>query len=313
LIMITRAQLSRRIEQADPVMRLCLGMLVQRLRLATADPRGHRSAMPAPSSSDGVRATLAQEQELLDAIETAAFEPFFQPVVALGAGAVVGYEALARWAHPARGILGPAAFVPLAERTGLIDRIDRQVQHRACLALASGALAAMPGGMPFLTLNLSATAFADPGFVDAMQAMLAESGADARRIKLEITESALIADPDTAARRLAACRALGFGVAIDDFGTGHASLGYLHRFPVDTIKIDRSFVQGVEQDGKRRAILASILDLAARLGLTTIAEGIETQAQRGALLELGCVYGQGFLFGRPGPCDGRLPAAADQR
>ncbi len=298
LLMITRDQLSRRMAQSDPVLRLCLTMLVQRLRQATAYPGDRRMASMAQGEGNAHDALL-REQELRQALALAEFEPFFQPIVALATGKTVGYEALARWRHPERGLLSPAAFIATAEASGLIAAIDRQVQHRACQALVR-LQAARPQWPPlFLTLNVSAQDFAEPDFVDAMRAMVADTGVDPRRLKLEITESALVADPAAAADRLRACRDLGFGIAIDDFGTGQASLGYLQRFPVDTIKIDRSFVRDIASEPKNRVIVDTILRLADGLGMSVVAEGIETEAQRQTLAALGCTLGQGYLFGRP--------------
>lgn len=299
LLTITRDQLARRMSQTDPVLRLCLTMLVQRLRQATAYPGDRRAVSAAPDGDSDVYDAILREQELRQALTLAEFEPFFQPIVALATGATLGYEALARWRHPERGLLSPAAFIATAEAGGLIARIDRQVQHRACQALAR-LQAARPQWPPlFLTLNVSAQDFVEPDFVRAMAALPQDTGIDPRRVKLEITESALMADPYAAARRLRACREIGFGIAIDDFGTGHASLGYLQRFPVDTIKIDRGFVRDITTEEKNRRIVDAVLRLAEGLGMTVVAEGIETEAQRQALAALGCTLGQGYLFGRP--------------
>ncbi len=303
LLMITRDQLSRRMAQSDPVLRLCLSVLVQRLRQASAHP-GDRRAAAAPAGEHGrVHDALLREQELRQALAGAEFEPFFQPIVALATGATLGFEALARWRHPERGLLSPTAFIAIAEASGLIAAVDRQVQHRACQALAR-LQAVRPQWPPlFLTLNVSAQDFAEPDFVQALRDMARETGVDPRRVKLEVTESALIADPDAAAARLRACREIGFGIAIDDFGTGHASLGYLQRFPADTIKIDRGFVRDIAGEAKNRVIVDTILRLAEGLGMSVVAEGIETEAQRRTLAALGCTLGQGYLFGRPEPED----------
>ena len=299
LLTITRDQLSRRMAQSDPVLRMCLSVLVQRLRQASAHPGGRRPASAAPGENGQVHDALLREQELRQALAGAEFEPFFQPIVALATGATLGYEALARWRHPERGLLAPGLFIAAAEASGLIAQVDRQVQHRACLALARLQTARPQWPPLFLSVNVSAQDFAEADFVPAMRDLARDTGIDPQRVKLEITESALIVDPDAAAERLRACREIGFGIAIDDFGTGHASLGYLQRLPADTIKIDRSFVRDIAHDTKSRVIVESILRLADGLGMTVVAEGIETETQRQILGALGCALGQGYLFGRP--------------
>lgn len=223
----------------------------------------------------------------------------YQPVVDLATGAVVGVEALVRWQHPQWGLLQPGQFIPLAEETGQVERIGRWVLAKACRqARVWQDRLADP---PVVAVNLSTQQFRRPDLVEVVAFMLRETGLDPRLLKLEITESAVAADAETAVTTLRRLKALGVGLAIDDFGTGYSSLNYLRHFPVDALKIDRSFVAGLGQDDGDEAIVAAIIGLAHTLGLQVVAEGIETTAQVSLLRVMGCEQGQGYHFGRPQP------------
>jgi diguanylate cyclase (GGDEF)-like protein/PAS domain S-box-containing protein len=225
----------------------------------------------------------------------------YQPIVSLSERRIVGVEALIRWQHPTRGLVSPAQFIPLAEETGLIEGMGEWVLRRACRQ-ARVWQAAYPAEPPLImSVNLSARQVHQPGLVTLVDRIMQEAGVDPRSIKLEITESAIMQDAEMAARTLHGLRALGVHLAIDDFGTGYSSLSYLKRFPVDTLKIDRSFVEGVGRDDHDTAIVRSILELARTLGLTVTAEGIETPTQQSCLERLGCDRGQGYLFAKPLP------------
>jgi EAL domain-containing protein (putative c-di-GMP-specific phosphodiesterase class I) len=225
----------------------------------------------------------------------------FQPVVELATGRAVGAEALARWRHPELGPVEPAEFVPLAEDTGTIGALGEWVMAEACRALP--ALDAALGPRSVLSINVSAHQLAGPGVAARMRAALHASGADPRRVAVEITESALLARLDEAGRTLAELRACGVRVYLDDFGTGYSSLSYLHRLPVDGIKIDRSFVHGLPADERSRHLVASIVGLARALDVQVVAEGVDDAAQVDVLRALGCGYAQGFLFSHPVPAD----------
>jgi diguanylate cyclase (GGDEF)-like protein len=241
---------------------------------------------------------LDQERQLRAALANAEFVPFFQPVVRLADAAVTGYEALIRWQHPQRGLLSPGEFLPVAEESGLIEAIDWQMYRAAC---TEGAALVRNGG--FVTLNISPRHFQDDSFDARLLALAAETGFEPARMRIEVTEGTLLGDPEAVARILTRLRDAQVEAALDDFGTGYSSLGYVHRFPLKMIKIDRSFVAPLGTEGAQRssAIIGAIIALARSLGLDLVAEGVETEAQRQALLDMGCVYGQGFLFGRPHP------------
>jgi diguanylate cyclase (GGDEF)-like protein len=241
---------------------------------------------------------LDQERQLRAALVNAEFVPFFQPVVRLADAGITGYEALVRWQHPQRGLLAPGEFLPVAEESGLIEAIDWQMYRAAC---SEGAALVRDGG--FITLNISPRHFQDDAFDERLLALAAETGFEPARMRIEVTEGTLLGDPESVARILSRLRDAMVEAALDDFGTGYSSLGHLHRFPLKMIKIDRSFVTPLGTDGAHRssAIIGAIVALARSLGLDLVAEGVETEAQRQALVEMGCTYGQGYLFGRPQP------------
>jgi diguanylate cyclase (GGDEF)-like protein len=241
---------------------------------------------------------LDVENELRAALVAGQFEPYFQPLVRLDDGRAVGYEALVRWHHPQRGLLLPADFLPVAQDCGLIEAIDWQMYRLACEA---GRELVRDGG--FITVNIAPLHFQNDDFDERLLQVTTETGFEPGKLRIEVTEGTLLGDPEAVARILARLREACIESALDDFGTGYSSLGYLHRFPLKMIKIDRSFVDPLGRDSSQRSsvIVSAILALAHSLGLEVIAEGIETEGQRNALLEMGCVYGQGYLFGHPQP------------
>ncbi|WP_330969256.1 putative bifunctional diguanylate cyclase/phosphodiesterase [Lysobacter sp. A3-1-A15] len=241
---------------------------------------------------------LGVEHELRNALVRREFEPYFQPLVDLADGAVIGYEALVRWRHPVRGVLPPGEFLPVAEDSGLLEAIDWSMYRMACEAGV-----ALVGEGQFMTINISPRHFQNPQFDVHLLKLAREAGFDPARLRIEVTESTLLGDPDAVAAILERLREACVDAALDDFGTGYSSLTYVQRFPLKMIKIDRSFVEPLGRGLSQRssAIVAAILALAKSLGLDVVAEGIETEAQRQALQKMGCVHGQGFLFGRPEP------------
>ncbi len=250
---------------------------------------------------------LSVEQELRLGLARSEFMPYFQPLVGLAEGDVIGYEALIRWQHPQRGVLAPGDFLPVAEDSGLIEAIDWEMYRLAC---SEGAGLTRDG--TYMTINLSPRHFQNADLDTRLLALTTDTGFDPARLRIEVTEGTLLGDPDAAAAILERLRQAGIEAALDDFGTGYSSLGYVQRFPLKMIKIDRSFVTPLGSDPSQRssAIVAAILALAHALGLEVVAEGIETEVQRQALIEMGCVYGQGYLFGRPQPASHWLPAPA---
>ncbi|HEY5614334.1 MAG TPA: EAL domain-containing protein [Lysobacter sp.] len=241
---------------------------------------------------------LGLEHELRAALAAGEFEPYFQPLVRLADRSIVGYEALVRWQHPRRGVLLPADFLPVAEDSGLIEAIDWQMYRLACTA---GADLVRDGG--YLTLNISPRHFQNSDFDERLLQLTRETGFNPAQLRIEVTEGTLLGDPEAVAKILERLRASCVEAALDDFGTGYSSLGYVQRFPLKMIKIDRSFVDPLGRDSSQRssAIVGAILALSHSLGLEVVAEGVETETQRQALIAMGCVYAQGYLFGRPQP------------
>ena len=241
----------------------------------------------------------ATETALRRALEQEDLVVHYQPLISLADGQIVGIEALARWRHPERGLLLPAEFVPLAEEAGLIVAVGERVLASACAQAA--AWAAERGWTPMLWVNLSARQLNHLALFDTLEAIIDDTGIDAGRLGLEITESVLMDDAEATASALEELKRIGLGVAIDDFGTGYSSLTYLKRFPVTTLKIDRSFVDGLGRDPEDTAIVTAQVSMAHALGISVIAEGVETETQLSHLRGLGCDDAQGYFFAPPLP------------
>lgn len=239
---------------------------------------------------------LTLESDLYQAVAAEAITVAYQPQVDLASGAIAGVEALARWPHPTRGLLTPDAFLPLAEETGLLFALDLQVMRRAC---ADAALWHRDGMALRVAVNMSARTLADPRFLTAVEQALADAGLDARWLEVELTEAAAVGEGDEVRGVIDALHALGVSVAIDDLGTGHSTLSWIRTYPVDRIKIDRSFVADLDAGGPGASVVDAIVGLAQGLGCGVLAEGVETQAQADRLLAIGCTHAQGFRFARP--------------
>jgi diguanylate cyclase (GGDEF)-like protein len=239
------------------------------------------------------------EQGLHGAVARGELRMEYQPVVGTADGRVSDVEALLRWAHPSRGLVMPAALVPLAERSGLITEIGAWVLEQACLDRHRWQDGGRRVGGLTLSVNVSAHQLMAPGYADAVAAVLASTGTDPRLVTLEVTESVFVQDGDRAIVVLAALKDLGVRLALDDFGTGYSSLNYLRRFPIDTVKIDRGFVADLEFDGQSQAIVLAVVELAHMLGMTVVAEGVETAEQHRQLASFGCDFCQGYYFAPP--------------
>lgn len=230
--------------------------------------------------------------DLRDALERNELDIHYQPIVDLRSDAITGCEALLRWTHPLRGVISPADFIPIAEATGLITELGSWVLARACLEAVS-----WPDHVG-VAVNVSPIQFRSPGFGLKVAAALARSGLPARRLELEITEAVLIRDDESTLATLHELRSMGVRIALDDFGVGYSSLSYLHRFPFDKVKIDRSFVQGMAEGGACATIVKAVVLIAAGRDMVTTAEGVEEEWQRSELRKLGCDQMQGWLFSR---------------
>ncbi|WP_428390267.1 putative bifunctional diguanylate cyclase/phosphodiesterase [Lichenicoccus sp.] len=263
---------------------------------AKSDQRGSFSVFtPGMDAAPRLRALL--EEELRQAIAADDIVPYFQPLVEIENARLVGFEMLARWPHPVRGMISPADFIPIAEETGLIGAMTQYLLRRACrIALA------WPSDVS-LACNISALQLRDRSLPAMIKTALDQSGLAAHRLELEITESALVGDLNLARAILLELKALGVRLALDDFGTGYASLRHLQMLPFDTLKIDASFVAAMAGDSESRKIVTAVIGLAKSLGLTVVAEGVEEPETAALLSALNCDLGQGWLFGRPGPAE----------
>ncbi len=248
-------------------------------------------------------AALQISSELRRGLERGEVVPYFQPIVDLDGGQVIGFEVLARWLHPERGLLLPGQFLPIAEETGLIVDLGARILRDALAQLAHWRARGLRFASCSLSVNVATQQLIDGRFLDVVHDALGETGIDADSLWLEITETALMADTNAAGRALRDLRGLGLHLSVDDFGTGYSSLTYLKRFPVESIKVDQSFVVGLGLEADDTSIVEAVVRLGHSLGLTVVAEGVETPLQLKRLRELGCDRGQGYLFGRPRPAD----------
>ncbi len=244
-------------------------------------------------------ALLRTENDLRRAAERDEFRVVYQPILSLLTGEVAGFEALVRWHHPERGVVSPAEFIPVAEETGLIVEIGRRVLRESCRQLSEWRALGLVGPAHYVSVNLSAKQFAQTGLASSVAEALSDATLDPHCLRLEITESVVMSNAETACATLGGLRAQGLGISIDDFGTGYSSLSYLHRFPVDTLKVDRSFVGRMGEGDEDGEIVRTIITLARNLGMAVVAEGVETERQGDLLRGLGCEYAQGYFFSRP--------------
>lgn len=316
LAVISREQFATRLTETDPVLRMCLEVVLRRYRSTikrmrhveperAATPAGEGAVRHAPALDD-----LATERAMLLAIERDELDLFYQPILELADRHLAGFEALMRWHHPQEGLIPPGRFIPVAEAGGSI------------LQLTSFGLRRMARDLPrlvdadpsrFVSINVSSRDLVAADFVPQVEACLRDAGVGAAQLKIEVTESGLMRDPDVAVAGLARVRAAGVGIALDDFGTGHSSLAYLCRLPVTTLKIDRGFVAAMDNDPASLKVVQMIVRLGAELDLPVVAEGIENEAQAARLQAMGCRYGQGYLFARPLPLARALQFAEAHR
>lgn len=270
------------------------------ISLHNAKAAGGNRIVPFDSAMrDDVVERMMMENDLKRALEEWEFEIYYQPKVTLSQERIIGFEALIRWRHPEKGIIPPNHFIPMAEANGLIIPIGIRLLGEACQRLRQWQIA-FPNYPPLeLSVNLSVVQFRDPNLILEVKRVLDETYIPAESLKFEVTESVLVDDPEGALAIVQELRRLGVGLKIDDFGTGYSSLSYLHRLPFETLKIDRSFISSMGTDHSAYEIVRAIVALAQNLGLHVVAEGVENRAQLEELKNLGCAYGQGYLFAPP--------------
>jgi predicted signal transduction protein with EAL and GGDEF domain len=267
---------------------------------AKADGRARHEVFDSAMHARAV-SLLKIENELRQAVEREEFRVYYMPIVSLATGRIDGFEALVRWQHPERGIVPPMEFMGVAEEAGLIIAIDRWVLRRACRDVREWQQKMIDGERLTVSVNLSAKQFHHADLVETIRSAVTESGLPGESLGIEITEGVLIDNTSTAGAMLGEMRKLGARIYLDDFGTGYSSLSYLQRFPIDSVKIDRSFVSRLGPKAEGHEIVQAIVTLAHNLGMNVIAEGIETADQLALLRRLKCGYGQGWLFSKPIP------------
>jgi diguanylate cyclase (GGDEF)-like protein/PAS domain S-box-containing protein len=260
-----------------------------------------RFEMFRPAMHEEAVRRLELAADLRRGIERGELEVFYQPIVNVHTATAIGAEALVRWHHPSRGLVPPVDFIPIAESTGLIVPLGKWVLTQACRQAQSWRRSGLTSDTFYISVNLSARQLQDPALLDDVTAAIQDSGLPARALVLEVTESVLMEDLDAALAHLQALKDLGLRLAVDDFGTGYSSLSYLRNFPMDVVKIDKSFVDRIALDTEGAAMVRSVIDVTTALGLTSIAEGVEQEDQLAILGQLGCDNVQGYLFAEPMP------------
>lgn len=320
VIEISRDEFSRRIEAADPVLKMVMRVIITRYRDMMS--RSQFVKMPlvlsafaeAAENSDkldvGVVDSIKMHNELRAAIDNNELFLFYQPIIDIQNLKIAGFEALMRWKHPEKGIIPPSVFIPVAEESGLIVEMSRWALGVSCDTIKTLTQAANPdllGSHPlFISVNFSVKDFSEADFSKGIDETLKNKGVSPSQIHLEITESLLMEAPGAAKDALEKCHENGISISIDDFGTGYSSLAYLHYFPIDTLKIDQSFVRSMSKNPASLALVKSIVGLARNLNMKLIAEGIETEAEASIIRGLGCEECQGFWFSKPLPLEDAL-------
>ena len=314
LLILSKEQLKYRLESIDPVLRLVLTTILERFRETLLRLKHEISDFGiSVASSDSAGAgrvdrgrkdaldRIKLEQELKRGLIGKELVLNYQPIVDIKTGTITGFEALVRWNHPSHGMLSPALFISAAEESHLVDLLGRYVISEACEALKTLAAASGSDRDLVMHVNVSPRHLLADEFVDEVVAASAAAGIAPQGLVLEITEGLLIDRPDDAMATLVRCAEHGFKISLDDFGTGYSSLSYLSQFPLSEIKIDRSFINQMFENGRSMKVLESICGLAKTLNLELVAEGIEEDTQAGTLGDMGCQYAQGYYFGRPMP------------
>lgn len=313
---ITREDFARRVESADPVVKMVMRVITNRYRDMIGRTNTFVSITPDANAgqaenSDEVHdialSAIKIHNELKIAMEQKQLTLFYQPIIDVQNMKIAGFEALMRWKHPEKGMISPGVFIPVAEESGLIVDLSRfalDVAADAVQGLQKAAKKELVSEHPvFVGVNFSVKDFADTDLFAQIEKTLKEKGTKPEQIHLEVTESLLMEEPEAAKAALEKCRAFGLDVSIDDFGTGYSSLSYLHYFPIDTLKIDQSFIRAMTSHKASLVLVKSIVTLAKNLGMKIIAEGVETEEEARIVRDLGVEWVQGFWFAKPMPFD----------
>jgi EAL domain-containing protein (putative c-di-GMP-specific phosphodiesterase class I) len=310
LLEITKTAFTQKLKEADPVLRMTTKVILARYRdtLTRASIAGERQTWPPAEAleiNDAEHGDAVErvkiENDFKEAMKNKELSLHYQPVIDFKTGDVKGFEALMRWNHKDKGFISPGIFIPIIEQTDLILQASAWALDEACKALKRIENRTGHKGGFFMGVNFSSRDFSSENFVDSVYNTVSESDVQLSQIHLEITERLLMDQPDNARETLEMCRKAGMSIAIDDFGTGYSSLSYLHYFPIDTLKIDQSFVRNMTQDQSALELVRSIIALGKNMGMVVVAEGVEHKEEARLLKELGCDLAQGYLFARPMP------------
>ncbi|MGH1375577.1 MAG: EAL domain-containing protein [Alphaproteobacteria bacterium] len=308
LLAITKDDFTRRLDHADPVLRMTIQVILTRYRdtLTRADIRQERTYWP---MAESVEKQYLQENDAVDSIRIAnefktalsdgSVSLHYQPIVSLETGDIFGFEALMRWIHPERGFISPGVFIPIIEDNGQIVEASKWAFRESCNALKRMQNRTGYHNKFHMSVNFSSTDFSSEDFIDNIYNTISETDVQAEHIHLEITERLLMSQPETAKHSLDMCRKAGMGISIDDFGTGYSSLSYLHSFPINTLKIDQSFVRDMHKDESSLELVRCIASLGKTLNMKIVAEGVEQIEEAKLLKNMGCEYAQGYYFAKP--------------
>ncbi len=310
MLEITREDFSQRLKSSDPVIQMISQVILTRFRdtLTRAEILHESATTPPPeilernyATQSDVMESVTISNEFKHALENNDLALHYQPIVDLQKGDVIGFEALMRWTHAEKGFISPGVFIPIAEKSGLIVEASKWALKESCAALKRIESALGQKEKLYVSVNFSSHDFAESDFVQNTVGTTTASGLKPWQIKLEITERLLMQQPDMAKETLQKCKDAGMGISIDDFGTGYSSLSYLYYFPIETLKIDQSFVRAMEKDIRSRELVRSIIGLGQNMGLNIIAEGVETREEAALLRDMGCEAAQGYHFAKPLP------------
>ncbi len=308
LLEITRSDFNRRLKSADPVIQMIAQIILTRYRDMLTRAAIFREPGTFPTPEDLEREHVGQSNavetikianEFRAAMDNGELSLHYQPIIDLQTGQIQGFEALMRWLHPEKGHISPGIFIPVAEDSGLIVDASRWALKEACKALKRIQGRTGYDRQLFMSVNFSSTDFAEENFLEQLYTTLSATDVEPELVHLEITERLLMTQPDNAKETLSMCRKAGMGISIDDFGTGYSSLSYLHYYPIDTLKIDQSFVRNMSKDDTARELVKSIISLGKNMNMHTIAEGVEDMSEANALRDMGCDAAQGYFFSRP--------------
>lgn len=310
LLEITSDDFSRRLDGADPVLRMTMQVILTRYRDTLTRSNIMRDNNLWPMAESVERAYLKQADavdkirianEFKEALHTDAISLHYQPIINFQTSEIYGFEALMRWVHPEKGFISPGVFIPIIEKNGHIVEASKWAFRESCNALKRIQDKSGYNNDLNMSVNFSSTDFSSDDFVENIYNTISETDVPAERIHLEITERLLMAQPDTAKDTLNMCRKAGMGISIDDFGTGYSSLSYLHAFPINTLKVDQSFVRDMDKSPSSLELVRSVIGLGKNLDMAIVAEGVETIEEASLLKEMGCDFAQGYYFAKPMP------------